>query len=495
MRNFLMGLALLATALAGCVDDDADDGPAGTTGCPLTAFDPEGIQILPATTDPIVDDDGLAWDFATTNKRTCSLPAIGHHDLRDGDPHRYIGEIDMRGDLNLGAVAVLGNGEDAIIYILDITDRAVPLVLSTIAFHDNSYLVDVKISDDGAVLYVASQSTPGPGELTSLPEAGVQSHAGFTVYDIRDPTAPVNMGAVVDSQLGCHMLDPVQVDPTQDAVFCISQHVRSYLIERGGPTIVNLGFVEYIPENEAGVPVPAGVAVGIGGLLSSGPHDMTAYHEGGAFGSGRSYMTVSHWNSGLHVLDFTEAPAVSVAGTWRGEGATHYDGNVHTAMAFDTADGRYIIASPEYTSDGTVPSLWVLKADDFGALELVAEWWHPGEHTSQGLFLTTHQWQVAPTGTDVSPDDIRIYLTYNHAGVWVLDLGQILAGDNQAAILGYNLARAPLNPDEAVSNAILSTWDVNVVDGYIYGSDRATGLWVFHYEEDELGDERLRGFS
>ncbi len=484
----LLAAALVLTTLAGCLEDEGGDGTDATgNDCPLTDFDVEGVEILLTTVDPIVDDRGVAWDHSTYNKRTCSLPPIGHHDLRDGDPHGYIGEIDMRGDLDLGAVAVLGNGEQPMVYILDISDRAQPVVLSTIE-QSGTYITDVKFSDDGRVLYTASQSIPSPEMVGGT---AFTASAGFTVYDVTDPAVPIYMGSALDSQLGCHMLDPVQVADTQDAVFCISQHVRGYLIERGSG-FVNLGFIDYVPE-ENGVPAPSGL-IGLGGF-SSGPHDMTAYHEAGAFGQGNSYMMVSHWDSGLRVIDITDAPLVTEVGAWKGEGATHYDGNVHTAMAFDTTDGRYIIASPEYTSEGTVPSLWVLKADDFGQLELVGEWFHPGEHDSQGLFLTTHQWQVAPIGADVAPDDVRIYLTYNHAGVWVLDLGEILAGDNQGAILGYNLARTPIVEDDEVGNAILSTWDVNVVDGYIYGSDRATGLWIFRYTGDTLGDEALRGFA
>jgi hypothetical protein len=94
----------------------------------------------------------------------------------------------------------------------------------------------------------------------------------------------------------------------------------------------------------------------------------------------------------------------------------------------------------------------------------------------------------------VSADDARVYLTMNHGGVWVLDFGAILRGDDAGAILGFNLARTPI-PDDHVANAILSTWDVNVVDGYVYGTDRATGLWVFHYTGDTLGDQRLTGFA
>jgi hypothetical protein len=263
--------------------------------------------------------------------------------------------------------------------------------------------------------------------------------------------------------------------------------------------------VDYVP-TKGGVPTPAApplvgdptcnTAAGcqVAPRLAVSPHDMTVFHTGGAFRKGTSYLVVSHWDEGLKVLDITQAPQVTEVGSWKGEGAKHYDGNVHTAMMFVAGGHRYIMASPEYTQEGQVPSLWVLDADDVAHLKLVAEWSHPGQHVSQGLYLTTHQWQVAPTGANVTPDQVRVYLTYNHGGIWVLDFGQILAGNNAAAINGFNLARTPI-PDDHVPNAILSTWDVNVVDGHIYGTDRATGLWVFHYEGDVLGDKRVTGFA
>ncbi|HET6398545.1 MAG TPA: hypothetical protein VFH47_03215, partial [Candidatus Thermoplasmatota archaeon] len=324
----------------------------------------------------------------------------------------------------------------------------------------------------------------------------------FTAYDITDPAHPRHIGTVADPSGGCHMLEPVQVSETEDAVFCVASNLRSYLVERGAGRLVAQGFVDYLP-SRSGAPTPGAVPVAgdptcglpVGCLFASPPHDVTVWHEEGAFGQGRSYAVVSHWDEGLKVVDVTDLPLMQEVGSWKGEGATHYGGNVHTAMVVETSAGRFIIASPEYTTSGTVPGLWVLRADEFGSLELVAEWYHPGQHDSQGLYLTTHQWQAAPRGKDVAPEDVRIYLTYNHAGVWVLDLGRILAGDHAAAVLGYNLARAPLDPDTTVPNAVLSTWDVNVVDGYVYGTDRATGLWVFHYAGDELGDERLTGYA
>ena len=495
--------ALLAVALlAGCVATDGGDGAAAPDGCPASPFDQPGLRLVPTTVDPIDDERGNATAFETTNVRTCSLPAIGWHPLNpSGTPHKYIGELDMRGDLDLGVVAVPGNTEQGGAYLVDISQRAQPEPLAYIA-QPGAYVVDAKISDDGRVLYLASQNAGSTEFLAQVPEP--VTPVGITVYDIADPTAPRWLGVVPDES-GCHMMDPVQVAPDQDAVMCISTTLKSYLVQRSPSAFADLGFVPYVPNNGAGVPtppLPVGLPVDLPlpELTAEAPHDMTAFHEGGSFGAGNSYLVVSHWGSGVKVLDITDAPVITEVGSWDGEGAAHYNGNVHTAMMFEVRTDvagqaqRYIVASPEYTSGGTVPSLWVLDANDLGNLRLVAEWFHPGEHESQGLYLTTHQWQVAPTGPDVAPQDVRIYLTYNHAGVWVLDFGHILKGHAQAAVLGFNLARTPL-PDDHVPNAILSTWDVNVADGYIYGTDRATGLWVFGYSGDELGNPALTGFA
>ncbi|MEK6975070.1 MAG: hypothetical protein AABY18_01855 [Candidatus Thermoplasmatota archaeon] len=496
MRTFPAGLLALAL-LAGCLS--GDDGANAADDCPASPWDQPGLRLVAPTVDPIDDNRDNATLFETTNVRTCTLPAIGWDPLHpSGTPHKYLGELDMRGDLNLGVVAVPGNTEAGGAYLVDITNRSDPVVVSFID-QPGAYVVDAKLSDDGNVLYLASQSTPGTEFVGTFPEP--VSPTGFTVYDIRDPANPQYLGAVVDEN-GCHMLDPVQLPLNnglqQDAVMCISTSLKSYLIQRTPSPFANLGFVAYLPNNAQGIPTPTlpnlGLPIDLPVGVAEGPHDMTAFHTGGTFGAGDSYLVVSHWGEGVKVLDITEAPALTEIGSWDGEGATHYAGNVHTAMMVVVGSDRYIIASPEYTFAGVVPGLWVLDANDLTNLKLVAEWYHPGNHTSQGLYLTTHQWQVAPTGPNVTADDVRIYLSYNHAGVWVLDLGHILKGHDEAAILGFNLARTPI-PEEHVGNAVLSTWDINVVDGYIYGTDRATGLWVFHYTGDELGDERLRGFS
>ncbi len=508
LRPLLALLALAATALAGCTDDGTPD-PFQCESSPLDSTD---VAITEPDLDPI-KPDADPWDFEATNVRTCSLPAIGWHPLRgdpadpaNADPHNYLGEIDFRGDLNLGAVAVLGRDETPMVYLLDITDRANPVVLSTIT-QAITYNVDVKISDDGGYLFVASQNLP-TDVPEGLPESptGLSTPWGFTIYNIQDPANPTFVQTVTSpDDIGCHMLSHQIIDDT-DVVFCVGQqvHAHGFIRNDAGPW-AHLGAFSYFPPTGSNAQPGVGCindnlvasVAGIGqvnDLLCSGPHDMTVAHDPV---DDRTYMTVAHWDEGVYVVDVSQPvnEGFVTLGHWAGEGATYYDGNVHTAMLFWVGDQRYLVATPEYTSPGTVPSMWVLDANDLANLKLVAEWYHPGEYDSQGLYMTTHQWQVAPTGPNASIEDTKIYLTYNHNGIWALSLQEILAGHNDDAVLGYNLARTPLVEGEDVSAAIFSTWDVNVVDGYIYGSDRATGLWIFHLAGDELGNAAITGFA
>lgn len=516
MKHILMVAAIVAIALAGCVGDDDNENP-GTPAkaeCEFGYVDEKGVNVVDTTANvmPYEFDADLnewtaldPWNAEYTNFRTCTLEEVGHHPLRFNgdtpDPHKYLGEIDMRGDLNLGAVAVLGNGEDPMVYLLDITNRTHPEVLSVITQFD-TYVVDVKISDDGNHLFTASQNIPaGAGAIPTDPLA-VTPPTGFTIYDISDPADPVFQQFVVNvDDIGCHMISHEVIDGTE-VVFCVGQHVSAhgFVPVADGLPWAYLGAFQYLLPDGSGTLAPGAcvndlIAAGDPtGLLCSGPHDMTVAVDPV---DGNTYMTVSHWNEGLRVVDVS-APVTDgfvTVGSWNGEGATHYDGNVHTAMMAWVGDTRYVIATPEMTYSGVVPAMWVLNATDLSNMELVAEWYNPQEIPTPGLLTTLHQWQVAPTGPDVAAEDVNIYITMNHAGLWVLDFERILAGDLVGAIGGFHMARGQLDQSTAVGNAILSTWDVNVVDGFIYGSDRATGLWIFDYTEDAYADPALTGFA
>lgn len=538
----------MTMALAGCLaDDDADD-PYFVEGCQTGTTDDDGVNIIHPHDDvyvPALKEDGQIdfdqydrWDFEATNYRTCTMPNVGYSSLREGEPHRYLGELDMRGDLDLGAVAVTGNGEAPMVYLVDISIRQDPIVVGTITQQD-TYITDVKISDDGDYLFVASQTNPtsispsnptGSGVDTGFVDGGATTTPfGFSIYNIENPQNPSFLQTVFSpDERGCHMLSHEIIDDI-DVVFCIGSNVHAYGLVRqdDGTPWVELGrFSYHLPDGDgASSELPSGcfndeywlnyvvanANAGSSGATSEffdeayanlceAPHDMTVREDPV---DGRILMSVSHWGEGVRIVDASNPvnDGFVTLAAWDGEGARFYEGNVHTAMTFWVGDKRYVVASPEYTSTPEVPSLWVLDATDLGdgsevkQLELVAEWYHPAEIATTGYFVTTHQWQVAPTGPDVAAEDVTIYITLNHFGVWALDFAEILAGNNEDAIGGFHMSRLPLDPETDSGNAPLATWDVDVEDGFIYGSDRATGLWVFDYTGDAEDDPSLRGFA
>jgi hypothetical protein len=530
-KTWIVAGLLGAIALAGCLNNEPDAqtniDPFAVPGCEIGTTDADGVNLVDrndySVMPPLLEDKSVNteaydyWDFDLTNYRTCTLEKVGHTPLRfnedgTGNPHRYLGELDMRGDLNLGAVQVNGNGEAPMVYLLDITDRANPIVLSVIQESLN-YVVDVKISDDGNYLFTASQYSGSytPDENSAIP-TGISTPNGFSIYDISNRENPSYLQTVSSPDgLGCHMLSHEIIDGT-DFVFCVGDSIHAYGLVRstdGAPWAVLGRFTYNVPNSDATTsasPVgcanesPAGEVPQTGNNFCSGPHDMTV---GVDAVDGRVLMAASHWDEGLRIVD-ASAPVdegFTTLASWTGEGATYYDGNVHTAMIFWVGDKRYVAATPEMTYGGVVPSMWILDATDLGdgseiiELELIAEWFHPIEYKTPGLIMTTHQWQVAPTGPDANVEDTNVYITMNHLGVWVLDFAEILAGNNADAIGGFHMSREPLDPAEESGAAVYSTWDVGVVDGYIYGTDRATGLWVFDYTGDVKDDTSIRGFA
>ncbi len=338
-KAFLIAGILMMVALAGCLADDNSDDPYFVEGCEVNTLDGDGVNLIHPHSDAYIPtltetneidfEQYDKWDFAATNYRTCTMPKVGYNSLREGEPHRYLGELDMRGDLNLGAVAVTGNGEAPMVYLVDISIRQDPFVLGTIT-QDGTYITDVKISDDGDFLFVASQTNPasvnrndpGASNLDTGFVDGATSTApfGFSIYNIENPENPAYVQTVFSpDERGCHMLSHEIIDDT-DVVFCIGSHVHAYgLVRQDGAPWVELGRFTYnLPDGEgASSELPSGcfndeywlnyvvanANAGSSGATSEyfdeayanlceAPHDMTVRVDPV---DGRVLMSVSHW--------------------------------------------------------------------------------------------------------------------------------------------------------------------------------------------------------
>lgn len=481
MRWIVIGLAL-ATLVAGCVSPATED-----------AADAASLDAALSFIDPIVDDHDHG-SLADHNLSMPSMRLVGHTTMNAEAPAEafsYIGEMDTHG--NLTVVQVLGRGSMPGFVVLDVSDPANPTPIGR-AQMPFSYVVDVKFSPDGAYVFAGSQGgaagSNGHAAPTDDPVNAFLTSEGFTQFDMSDPTNPVAIaGGWVSG--GCHMLSVKEIAGTL-SVFCIADTVQVFqYLEGGAWTQVaalapeTAGASQLLGEVASGSPNSAANAL----LLGATPHDVTVQPD--PLDESRWIAAVSYWDFGVMFYDVTDLESPVALGAWTGEGAANYEGNVHGAMLTLHEGKRVAVVGPELLGQ-TVPALWVLDVEDFAAPSLVAEWVPPGAHPTQGLLLTVHQFQVVGG---------RIYLAYNHAGLWVLDLATIARGPaapDAAAhpeVLGYYLPHENVtlySPDTA---AVPNTWDVNVKDGYIFASDRYTGFYVLHYAGDVEGDAATTSFA
>ncbi|HWH07976.1 MAG TPA: hypothetical protein VNX21_02180, partial [Candidatus Thermoplasmatota archaeon] len=470
MRALLLAAALLA---AGCVAPGGEVDPAA---------------LAPSVfVDPIVDDHDHA-SFEDHALSTPSMSLVGHTPMgEDGKPYSYVGEMDTFG--NLTVVQVLGRGSMPGFVVLDVGDPARPTPIGR-AEMPWSYVVDVKWSPDGKSVFAASQKGAGPGRLSTSkpiaddPGTALLSQNGFTQWDMSDPTKPVAVAGGLAEPTGCHMLSVKEVAGTL-YVFCVANVVTVYAYAGGGAwqQVAAMG-----PGRDDGIDRVLDESVGCLPatcvLLSAEPHDITVQPD--PLDESRLVASVSYWDFGVRFYDVSDPRSPKLLGAWAGDAAQRYEGNAHgTALAL--LDGKRVaVVGPELLGD-TVPALHVLDVSDWAKPALIGEWIPPGAHPSHGLTLTTHQFQVV---------DGRVYLAYNHAGVWVLDLARIVAGDYaddpaRPEVLGYYLPHERVELYDPETAAVPNTWDVNVKDGRIYASDRYTGFYVLQYAGDAPGDRSL----
>ena len=471
MRAFLLASALL---VAGCV-------------APGGEVDPAAVSPVAAFVDPIVDDHDHA-SFEDHALATASMSLVGHTPMgEDGKPYSYIGEMDTFG--NLTVVQVLGRGSTPGFVVLDVSDPANPTPIGR-AEMPWSYVVDVKWSPDGKSVFAASQKGAGAGRastskpLTDDPATALISQNGFTQWDMTDPAKPVAVAGGLAEPMGCHMVSVKEVGGTL-YVFCVANVVTVYAYAGGGAwqQVAAMG-----PGSDHGadrvLDESLGCLPGTCALLSAEPHDITVQPD--PLDESRLIASVSYWDFGIRFYDVSDPRDPALLGAWAGDAAKRYEGNAH-GTALTVLDGKRVaVVGPELLGD-TVPALYVLDVSDWASPTLVGEWLPPGEHPSHGLTLTTHQFQLV---------DGKVYLAYNHAGVWVLDLARIVAADYaddpaRPEVLGYYLPHEKVELYDPEIAAVPNTWDVNVKDGRIYASDRYTGFYVLQYAGDEAGNPAL----
>lgn len=478
MRALTVPILLL---LAGCVS-------------PPEATLPDDLQDGFPLLDPVPEGDGhdhmdpAQHAFATPNVYLLAFHALGDNATR---PIGHYGEIDtVKVDgRTLAVVAVTGiDGEMPGFVVLDTTDPRAPVVLSNTSSPLTGRLADVKFHPSGKWLVAAAQSgtqPKQPGTFLTDP-ANVPFYAsqnGLRIYDVSDPAAPVLVQQEPSrTGYGCHMVTLAHL-AGRDWIYCIGRTVevweftdgriawRSDLAPQSADGVAN------IPANE---PKSNPQALATEVRLSVTPHDATFQLD--PMDGTTPLLVVSWWDLGVHVYSLAEPTRPMEVGAWAGEGASRFEGNVHTALLQKVGDRRVLFAIPELLSDNP-PAVWVVDFTDWSAPAYVSEWASPGEHGADGIRLSTHNINIVGT---------RLYMAYYHAGVWVLDVSEPEA----LRALGYYLPHSDVPPTVPRERAYApNVWDVLVRDGAIYASDSHQGLFVLHERDDPLGDPAWTSFA
>lgn len=476
MRPFLPLMVIAALLAAGCV----------------ATPDPIDPQSAVDFVDPIIEQhdhtDPAAHAMWTPNMEKLAHLGLGEN---EDEARGTYGEIDIHGDR--AYVAVLGDaGETPGFVIVDIAERAAPKLLSFMP-SPGTRVADVKGEPTNTYLFLGGErgapNSPNrvvrtANDLTKAVQAGAPEHFttrnGIRVYDVSDPLAPKEV-AYAPSDSGCHMLFYKEY-AGGEWLFCVGIGINIYSFDRASGSLELASryapsdparTVEMMASDPANAPnVPT---------FDTTPHDITLQDDAL---SGKTLMYASYWDLGLRIVDVSDPAKPAELGSWVGDAAQRWAGNLHTAMAYETPDGRRLVyAIPELFSGEDVPAIFVLDATDLAAPVLVGEWAAPGEHPNDGIRFSLHNFQIVGG---------RLYLAYYHAGVWVLDI----SGEKAVApaFLGYYLPHEPVRTYAEEADAP-NVWDVVLKDGYIYATDIATGLYVLRYAGDTPGDALLTSYA
>ncbi len=455
---------------------------AGLAGC-IGESPPTSGDEAPPFVDPMAHEDGHDHGDYETHGRSWNLEEIGWD--RISSQSVAWGELDIHPDHDIALVAHAW--PTAGFATVDISDPADPQVLDVYDL-GHGYGADVKWDPSGewAVLAVQAHSQ------LELPDAPVPLidplaatvHSGIEVFHITEEGVIHDIDAWTPSpERGVHMVATHRIDG-RDYVFTAynGKGVGVFELITEEPPIG----ARLVPVNAALMGSPERLVDQPTTLGLSGAHDMTVIDDPLLE---TPLLYVAHGYDGLYVYDLSDPhdplwPDFPL-GHWIDEANTWY---MHTVQAEVVDDQRRIVLVPEVFSDAeaeVVAPLWVLDGTDLSDIGLLATWRNPGDHGSELLRFSVHNFQLI---------DSKIALAHYHGGVWLLEI-QDQADGTRIEPVGYHVpGNDPGVPKSGIYHGVYNmmdaptVWDVVVHDGVLYATDVNSGIYAIDGPAWEAGD-------
>lgn len=346
---------------------------------------------------------------------------------------RYTGEVSVRG--NIAYTSTWGNrlAPGNAIKIWDVTGN-VPALVDSVIVPGASTLGDVQVSDDGALLIVATEFVPG----------------SIMIYSLADPVRPQLISRYTTSLTnpGVHTAEVQRVNGTLYAFLSV---------DPGGGMPARLVIVDL--SNPA---APTQVFTAVMGA----PYVHDVFVRDG-------FLMTALWNDGVTVWDIGGAGSGSVSNPIAIGNVGTVGGKVHNIWWYHnaiTGEKRFAFVGeegPGAIGSSSIGDIHVVDVSNLAAPREVAFFHIDG--------AGTHNFSV-------DEDRGILYAAYYNGGVRAIDIrGDLSSCDaaNKSADGRCDLARMGRELAHWIGSAQqqVYVWGVQLSGGHVYASDMLNGIW------------------
>jgi hypothetical protein len=525
MRNpkttLLVGLLVIAT-LAGCID--TQDG-LETSQAPTTQ---QAIELL-----PWLHDDHPEHDHSdpTQHRGGWNMELVAHHFLTDDPVGRpaWINQLVVHeGFVFISAYEIPPSMQPGLM-VLDATDPY-NVSLASAFIYPEVTPIDVFLSDDGRYAFLAGHRwTPDghnpspelvPDGCIALPDEVpiynqlCNQFVPFGVYavNVEDPYDPHFAGKVISPPSGAHTVKYGKVDDgpgTGEYLFLASygvtgmnrlaSSVDTYMITEGpgrvGTDDTNAPLGDellFIEQGRYFLPPANDPTGGDGRGIDGRPfvHDVWFDQHPVT----QDYLLyIAGWDAGIHIIDYSVPAAPQPVSVWHDYDGFELYGNTHGVYTPPEMvdDIYYMVVSPEYAQVPHSGKLWFVDITDPTDPVTLGEFVVPGDpgHDEHFDYLYSPHNLLIENGV--------AYHGHNHLGTWAIDLS---TRDNltDPKALGFVMPvpeDPTLYPTGDHIRAIPAIWNAWVEDGYVFSSERYTGVYIHRLIERHPGDPPWAGWD